>query len=85
IAATILLNQNAFACYYGDSCLEIQDRINLIYKRNGYCFQLPEWAERYGGNAGCIFNDQSRVPLSLADRQCLDWLVRLRAKLGCSF
>jgi hypothetical protein len=86
IAMLLPVNQitSAQAQSYGYSCLEVQDGINIIHKRNGYCFQIPEWAQRYG-NEGCFIYDQSRVPLSSDERTLLAALVRLRSEKGCTF
>lgn len=64
------------------SCGDLQNQINWIYKNNGYCFQT-EPARRQYGNEGCIYTEQYRVPMSSAERAELDRLTRLRAQLGC--
>ena len=86
IAALLFITASAQAQSLGGyTCLDVQDAINIIYKRNGYCFQT-EWARRRYGNAGCAYDDQSAVPIrSAEDREALDVLVRARSVMGCAF
>lgn len=74
----------ALAQNYRDySCQDLWIARNQIYKDAGYCFKTTR-AIRYFGNAGCQFDNESRVSLSRGDRAEIDRIKRVESDKGCS-
>ena len=65
------------------SCQLLWDVRNSIYKENGYCFHTSK-AIKYFGNAGCKYDDASKVPLNGAERYNILAIKRVEAHKGCS-
>ena len=64
------------------ACDELWQMRNTIYKSNGYCFRSPKAIAAFG-NAGCLYDDESAVPVSDNDRLVLKDIRRSEARQGC--
>jgi hypothetical protein len=64
------------------SCQALWVERNSYYKEAGYCFKTAR-AIAYFGNAGCIYDDESEVPLSPSVRRRIAQIVRIERALGC--
>jgi hypothetical protein len=64
------------------SCQDLWVERNQYYKDAGYCFKTQR-AISYFGNAGCIYNNESSVPLSAAIRARNAHITRPQRALGC--
>lgn len=51
-------------------CEDLWVQRNSIYKAYGYCFKTAK-AINYFDNAGCIYKDAAKIPLSRADQQTI--------------
>jgi len=67
---------------YAQSCSDLWVQRNSIYKRAGYCFKTSR-AISYFGNAGCLYDDEARLPLSPAERSRIASIVGMERRLGC--
>jgi hypothetical protein len=65
-----------------DRCSQLWYERNNIFKEAGYCFRTPR-AIRAFGNAGCSYDDESDVPLSVRRRQAVNEIRREERALGC--
>jgi YARHG domain len=65
-----------------DRCSQLWYERNSIFKEAGYCFRTPR-AIRAFGNAGCSYDDESDVPLSVRRRQAVNEIRREERALGC--
>jgi hypothetical protein len=81
IAATTLAA--AVAPAYALSCHQLWTERNSYYKARGYCFKTAQ-AISYFGNAGCRYQDESRVPLTGSERNRIAEITRLERAQGCS-
>lgn len=55
---------------------------NNIYRQAGYCFRTAR-AIREFGNAGCLYDQQSEVPLSARDRRYIAEIQSWERRRGC--
>jgi hypothetical protein len=63
-------------------CQQLWVERNSYYKARGYCFKTQR-AIRYFGNGGCWIWDESRVPLSPAERARIAQIRALERAYGC--
>ena len=68
--------------YYTLNCDQLRIRRNSIFKSAGYCFHTPR-AIRVFGNAGCMYDNQSDVPLSDHDRQVINVIQQVKRMKRC--
>lgn len=66
-----------------DRCSDLWFERNQIYKDAGYCFKTTR-AIRAFGNAGCMYDDERDVPLSVQERRRVNQIVRIERSLGCT-
>ena len=66
-----------------DSCSALWLERNQIYKDAGYCFKTAR-AIRTFGNAGCVYDFEGEVALSVQERRRVAEIVRTERYLGCS-
>jgi YARHG domain len=66
-----------------DLCEALWLQRNAYYKDAGYCFKTPR-AIRYFGNAGCMYDEESAVPLSRSLRNRITDISRAERQLACS-
>lgn len=64
------------------SCDALWQQRNSIYKAAGYCFKTSKAVATFG-NDGCKFNEIRNVPISDRDRQTLDQISALEARMRC--
>ena len=64
------------------ACEELWLRRNSIFKAGGYCFKTPRAISKFG-NAGCLFDDVDKVPLSRADRMLVGEFKLLEQRKRC--
>ena len=64
------------------SCDQLWYQRNGIFKAAGYCFRTPRAFGKFG-NAGCAYDDQSRVPLSDRDRKIINLTLQVERTKGC--
>jgi hypothetical protein len=67
---------------FSQSCLQLRNERNSIYKAAGYCFRTSR-AIREHGNAGCLYDSMSDVPLSARARQRVSLIRQQERRLGC--
>jgi hypothetical protein len=65
-----------------DLCESLWLQRNAYYKEAGYCFKTSR-AIRYFGNAGCLYDAESAVPLSRSIRNRITDIGRVERQLGC--
>ena len=65
------------------SCENLWRQRNLIFKTAGYCFRTSRGIAAFG-NAGCQFDDEADVPLSVRQRSRVDELRAAERRLGCT-
>ena len=65
-----------------DSCDGLSYQRNSIYKEAGYCFKTARQINVFG-NAGCQYDDQADVPLSVRQRGLVAEIVREERMMGC--
>ena len=65
------------------NCDDLWFARNNIFKLGGYCFSTPRATARFG-NANCIYRDETRVPLSDADRVRVSDIRKREMELHCS-
>jgi hypothetical protein len=63
-------------------CDDLWIQRNSIYKDNGYCFRTSN-AISYFGNAGCVYDDVSDVPLSARERRNIARIVAAERRNRC--
>lgn len=66
----------------GNVCQDLWIERNAIYKASGYCFKTAR-AIAFFGNAGCIYDVESSVPLSQAERMRIQEIRALERQYGC--
>ena len=66
----------------GDSCDGLWYRRNAIYKAAGYCFRTARGIQAFG-NAGCQYDDEADVPLSVRQRDEVAGIKRQESYSGC--
>jgi YARHG domain len=64
------------------SCDALWQQRNSIYKSGGFCFKTQKAIAAFG-NSGCTYDDIRDVPLSDRDRQAVDQISRLEARMRC--
>jgi hypothetical protein len=64
------------------SCDALWQQRNSIYKSAGFCFKTQKASAAFG-NSGCTYDDIRDVPLSNHDRQAVDQISRLEARMRC--
>jgi YARHG domain len=64
------------------SCGELWYARNAIYKNAGYCFNTPRGVSAFG-NAGCLYDRQEDVPLSVNQRREIADIARDERRFGC--
>jgi hypothetical protein len=65
------------------SCQGLWVERNSYYKEAGYCFKTAR-AISYFGNAGCLYDNEARLPLSGFARARIAEITRLEQRLGCN-
>jgi len=65
-----------------DLCESLWVERNAYYKDAGYCFTTSR-AIRYFGNAGCLYDQVSAVPLSQSVRNRIVEISRAERRLAC--
>jgi hypothetical protein len=55
---------------------------NWIYKERGYCFKTPKTIAAFG-NAGCLYDDVTQVPLNEFEKYNAKAVKKVEAKKGC--
>lgn len=68
---------------FSQSCSDLRNERNSIYKAAGYCFRTPRGIRQHG-NAGCLYDSMADVPLSARDRQRVSLIRQQERRLGCS-
>jgi len=68
---------------FSQSCYELRNQRNSIYKAAGYCFGTSRAIREQGGNAGCLYDSQADVPLSQNDRQRINSIRQQERMRGC--
>jgi hypothetical protein len=83
--AVIMAGAVVGATYAGaqQSCQALWVERNSYYKEAGYCFRTAR-AIAYFGNAGCLYDNEARVPLSAFVRARIAEITRLEQRLGCN-
>jgi Novel STAND NTPase 1/YARHG domain len=76
-------DQASQAIYEIKDCNALWVARNSIYKARGYCFRTPR-AIAYFGNAGCIYQSESDVPLTKAERAQIYLILGRERLLACS-
>lgn len=66
----------------GASCQDLWYERNAIFKAAGYCFRSARGIQMFG-NAGCQFDDEADVPLSVRQREQVAQLRVTERRLGC--
>ena len=67
---------------YAQDCQALWVERNSYYKQAGYCFKTAR-AIAYFGNAGCLYDNENRVPLSAQVRARIDQIVRIERAYRC--
>lgn len=65
------------------SCDDLWYERNAIFKSAGYCFRTPRGIRAFG-NAGCQYDDEADVPLSIRQRQQVTQIRATERRLGCA-
>ncbi|ACL59074.1 YARHG domain-containing protein [Methylobacterium nodulans] len=63
-------------------CEELWYQRNRIFKEAGYCFRTPRGIRTFG-NAGCAYDDERDVPLSVRQRDAVAAIRETERLLGC--
>lgn len=77
ISASLPVSQ---ASAQGNVCFRLWVARNSIYKANGYCFKT---GRAISGNAGCMYDYESDVPMSPYDREQVAQIQAQERALGC--
>jgi hypothetical protein len=64
------------------SCYDLWYQRNAIFKAAGYCFRTRQAIAEFG-NAGCQYDDERDVPLSVRARQRVESLRAQERRYGC--
>jgi hypothetical protein len=64
------------------SCQSLWEVRNWIYKERGYCFKTPKTIAAFG-NAGCLYDDVTQVPLNEFEKYNVKAVKKVEAKKGC--
>ncbi|ACA15708.1 conserved hypothetical protein [Methylobacterium sp. 4-46] len=67
---------------FAQSCEEAWYQRNILFKQGGYCFKSPR-AIRTFGNAGCRYDSQADVPLSVRQRAAIAEIQAFERANGC--
>ena len=65
------------------SCEELWSEQNTIFKAAGYGFRTPQAIQAFG-NAGCQFDDEADVPLSIRQREPMAQIRATERQLVCA-
>ena len=65
------------------SCDGLWHERNAIFKAAGYCFRSARGIQAFG-NAGCQYDDEADVPLSVRQREQVAQIRRTERGLGCA-
>jgi hypothetical protein len=68
--------------YQNYTCKDLWKERNSIFKAAGYCFKTNR-AQRYFGNAGCLYDNDIDLPLSQRDRFSITEIKRIEQFKGC--
>ena len=87
--AQIVQQQRAMGCNIdggggntGMTCDQLWVARNSMYKLRGYCFKT-ERAIQYFGNGGCIYQNESDIPFTQAERTLIAQYVAQERAQGC--
>jgi hypothetical protein len=91
LLATIALVALTSAVHAGDAseflltlnCDQLWFGRNTVFKERGYCFKTPRAISVFG-NAGCRYDDEYAVPLSVPDRNLIAAIRQAERQLHCS-
>lgn len=64
------------------SCDDLWYERNATFKAAGYCFRSPRGIRTFG-NAGCQFDDEADVPLSVRQRERVAEIRGAERRMGC--
>jgi YARHG domain len=64
-------------------CQPLWEVRNWIYKENGLCFKTPKAIKAFG-NAGCLYDDVTAVPLNQFEQYNVKAIRKVEAQKGCS-
>jgi YARHG domain len=64
------------------SCADLWYQRNSIFKEAGYCFRTPRGVRAFG-NAGCLYDEESEVPLSDRQRRIVAQIRATERAYGC--
>jgi YARHG domain len=64
------------------SCQILWEMRNTIYKERGYCFHSQRAIKAFG-NAGCLYDDVSSVPLNTYERANVGAIKEAGSSKGC--
>jgi YARHG domain len=64
------------------SCQVLWEVRNTIFKERGYCFRTAKAAKAFG-NAGCLYDDVTRVPRNDFERANISAVKGLESSKGC--
>jgi hypothetical protein len=65
------------------SCEQLWFGRNTVFKERGYCFKTPRAISVFG-NAGCRYDDEYAVPLSVPDRNFIAAIRQAERQLHCT-
>ena len=65
------------------SCYDLWTERNAYFKEAGYCFKTPR-AISYFGNAGCMYDDETSVPLSRDKRARIAEIKLMEQRRRCN-
>ena len=66
----------------GMTCDQLWGARNSIYKARGYCFKTERAIQQFG-NGGCIYQSESSVPFTQAERTLIAQYVAQERAQGC--
>ncbi|MBK5961384.1 hypothetical protein CCR97_24720 [Rhodoplanes elegans] len=81
VALATLLGATEGALAQG-MCEQLWVERNSIFKARGYCFKTSR-AISYFGNAGCVYDVESMVPLSPGERARVNQIRAMERQYGC--
>ena len=64
-------------------CQPLWEVRNWVYKENGLCFKTPKAIKAFG-NAGCLYDDVTAVPLNQFEQYNVKAVRKVEAHKGCS-
>jgi hypothetical protein len=75
----VLLNSVAYA-WSPQGCYDLWLKRNLVYKVSGYCFKTADAIATFG-NASCLYDDISNIPLSDQERNFIAKVSAIEKKV----